>query len=177
MSYDPSGFAPDQPPPGLPPLDMPDVSTARARVQLPAIFLMIVGGLNFLMTLYFIGNGIYTATVPAQQLWEQTRETQASVERLLGAKGAADNKTPDEVKTQALLVSFAGAGLTGLCALLTVLGGWRMYTLRSYGLSIVGAVAAAIPCLSVTACCGLGEIVGLWAVIVLAKPEVREAFR
>ncbi len=177
MSYDPSAPGPDpfSPEPARPPLDYPDVSAtaARQRVQLPAIFLMTVGGLNLLVTLYFVVNGAYLATAPAERLYE----SQAAMARILGAKEELEKKTPAEIKSQGILVSAVGAGLTFVTALLSVLGGWRMYQLRSYGLSVVGAVAAAIPCLSGSACCGLGEGVGLWALIVLLKPEVRDAFR
>jgi hypothetical protein len=182
MSYDPSGLSPELPPEGEAPYGLPPsgdaaVAAARAQVQMPALFLMIVGAMNFLVTLYFIGNGIYTAMVPAQRLWEQAQTTQASLEKMLGVKADAEKKSPDEMKTQALLFNAAAAGLTGLFALLSLLGGWRMYKLRSFGLSVVGALAAAVPCLSGSACCGVGEAVGLWALIVLLRPEVREAFR
>jgi len=182
MSYDPSASGPDPfspEPPGPRPLDYPDVAAtaARQRVQLPAIFLMTVGGLNLLVTLYFVGDAIYTAVLPAQRLWEQAQTAQAAVEKMFGVKAEPEKKTPDELKAQSLLFKSVAAGLTGLCALLSILGGWRMYRLRSYGLSVVGAVAAAIPCLSGSACCGLGVGVGLWALVVLLKPEVRDAFR
>jgi hypothetical protein len=178
MSDDPSAYRPDLPPEGqgpydLPPLDRPDVTAARARVQLPAMFLMMVGGLNLLVTLYFLVGTVNAAVKPAQQLWD---EANTAFERL-GMKQSLAGSTPDEFKTQSILINGVGVGLTFLCALLSILGGWRMYALRSYGLCVVGAVAAAIPCLSGSACCGLGEIVGLWALIVLLKPEVREAFR
>jgi hypothetical protein len=178
MSYDPSAYRPDPSSPDPfrpPPLDYPDVSAtaARQRVQTPALFLMIVGGLNLLVTLYFVVNGFYTALTPAERL----AESQATMARILGAKEEIEKKTPAELKSQGILVSAVGAGLTFVCALLSILGGWRMYALRSYGLSVVGAVAAAVPCLSGSACCGLGEGVGLWALIVLLKPEVRDAFR
>ena len=178
MSYDPSADRPDPDSPEPfrpPPLGYPDVSAtwARQRVQTPAMFLMIVGGLNLLVTLYFVVNGLYTALTPPERL----AESQAAMARVLGAKEEVDKKTPAELRSQGILVSAVGAGLTFVCALLSILGGWRMYRLRSYGLSVVGAVSAAIPCLSLSACCGLGEGVGLWALIVLMKPEVRDAFR
>jgi hypothetical protein len=181
MSYDPSAYRPDQPPeglgpPDLPPLGYPDTSAARARVQLPAMFLMIVGGLNLLVTVYFIVGTVNAAVKPAQRVYEEMQAAQAAMEKM-GLKAEMEKKTPDEVKNQALLVNGVGVLLTGLCALLSILGGWRMYRLRSYGLSVVGAVAAAIPCLSGSACCGVGEVVGLWAIVVLLNQEVREAFR
>ncbi len=177
MSYDPSASPPDPVPPM--PLDYPDVaaSAARQRVQMPAIFLMIVGGMNLLVTLYFVGDAVYTALLPAQRLWEQAQTAQAAVEKVFGVKAEPETKTPEELKTQSLLFKSVAAGLTFVFALLSILGGRRMYALRNYGLSVVGALAAAVPCLSGSACCGLGEGVGLWALIVLLKPEVREAFR
>jgi hypothetical protein len=81
--------------------------------------------------------------------------------------------------------SIAGIGITyivvGLLALfaaaLTIFGAVRMLSLRSRGLAVFGALLACIPCLSVTACCGLGEGIGIWALIVLMAPDVKAAFR
>jgi hypothetical protein len=142
-------------------------------VQLPAIFLMIVGGLNLLWTGYWVVNALTAALASPERL----AESQAMAARIFGQPPEAEKKTPDELRSQGILVGSVGAGLTFVCSLLSILGGWRMYQLRSYGLSVVGAVSAAIPCLSLSACCGLGEGVGLWALIVLMKPEVRDAFR
>jgi hypothetical protein len=41
----------------------------------------------------------------------------------------------------------------------------------------VGSLASAVPCLSPMTCCCVGEVVGVWCVAVLIRPEVREAFR
>ena len=84
---------------------------------------------------------------------------------------------PQAVKTQSILQGF-GLGLLALIAgLLTVIGGLRMQQLRSYGLAISGAIAAAIPCISCMGCCGVGEAVGIWAIVVLMNEEVRRAFQ
>ncbi len=72
-------------------------------------------------------------------------------------------------------------GIIGLLVLLLTLapsltlivGGWRMRQGKSYGLSMVAAIIALLPC-------SFGWIVGLpmgiWALIVLLDPEVREGF-
>lgn len=173
MSYDSSGFAPDQPPPGLPPLDMPDVSTARARVQLPAIFLIVVGALNLLGGAGAGFFGVQAGKVPP-----------AEVERMMQQRDPArwqqmqqEGWTTEQVLQIYVYGGVGGAVANFLSGLLMIWGGARMLVLRAYGLAVFASVLAALPCISASACCGLGEIVGLWSVIVLAKPEVREAFR
>ena len=52
--------------------------------------------------------------------------------------------------------------------------GMQMRQLRNYTLSMIGAIVAMIPCLS--PCCCLGLPVGIWALVVLFKPGVRDAF-
>jgi hypothetical protein len=64
-----------------------------------------------------------------------------------------------------------------LGAFLTIFGAIQMRGLRTYGLAMFGAVLAAIPCLSISACCGLGELAGIWAIVVLLNQEVKAAFR
>ncbi len=58
-------------------------------------------------------------------------------------------------------------------SLTLLIAGWRMRKLKSYGLSMVGAILALLPC-------SFGWFVGLpmgvWALLVLQRPEVREAF-
>ena len=49
-----------------------------------------------------------------------------------------------------------------------------MLSLRSYEFAMVAAILAMIPCL--TPCCLLGLPFGIWAVVVLRKPGVKEYF-
>jgi hypothetical protein len=53
-------------------------------------------------------------------------------------------------------------------------GGIKMKKLESYGLAMAASILAMIPCFS--PCCLLGLPIGIWAVVVLAKPEVKSAF-
>ena len=57
---------------------------------------------------------------------------------------------------------------------LILVGGIRMQKLTSHGLSLAVAIIAMIPCLS--PCCLLGIPFGIWALIVLSKPEVKSQF-
>jgi hypothetical protein len=49
-----------------------------------------------------------------------------------------------------------------------------MQSLRSYGFAFAAAILAMIPCL--TPCCVLGLPFGIWALVVLNKPEVKSQF-
>ena len=51
----------------------------------------------------------------------------------------------------------------------------KMKGLRNYSLALTGAILAVIPCIS--PCYFLGIPFGIWALVVLMRPEVRQAFR
>ncbi len=53
-------------------------------------------------------------------------------------------------------------------------GAMKMKKLENYGLAMAASIIAMIPCLS--PCCLIGLPIGIWAVVVLAKPEVKSAF-
>ena len=54
------------------------------------------------------------------------------------------------------------------------LGGLKMKSLESYSLVMTVSVIAMIPCFS--PCCLIGLPIGIWALVVLSKPEVKSAF-
>jgi hypothetical protein len=86
-------------------------------------------------------------------------------------------KTPDELKNQALTVYGIFSGVLLVPALVVIVGGIRMLQLRSFGICVLASLLAAVPVLSPTCCCGVGAIVGLWSIVVLMAPAVRLAFR
>jgi len=53
----------------------------------------------------------------------------------------------------------------------------RLLSFKSYGLAIFASVLAVIPSVSPMDCCGVGEGVGIWSLIVLMSADVRSAFR
>lgn len=55
-----------------------------------------------------------------------------------------------------------------------LLGALKMKEARSYGFALVAAILAMIPCIS--PCCCLGLPFGIWALVVLVKPDVKAAF-
>ena len=184
MSYDPYGYGPDAPPPD-PSAPAPDAGAVRERVQLPAIFLIVVGVLNLLFALYMLFSVVRVARVPAEQLVEQQRRLSESLakvwpdvkEIIEQQQKEAAKRDPEEVKRQGLLLNGAiTAGLL-LASLLVLFGGVRMLKLRSYGLAVLGSVVVALPLISFPGCCCMGQVVGLWSLLVLMNADVKAVFR
>jgi hypothetical protein len=55
-----------------------------------------------------------------------------------------------------------------------LMGAMKMQKLQSYNFALAAAVIAMIPCIS--PCCWLGLPAGIWALVILMKPEVKAAF-
>ncbi len=67
--------------------------------------------------------------------------------------------------------------ILGLCASgFVVYGGMQMKGLKNYTMALVAAIVAVIPCFIPCPCCFIGIAAGIWAIIVLIKPEVKAAF-
>jgi tRNA A-37 threonylcarbamoyl transferase component Bud32 len=74
-----------------------------------------------------------------------------------------------------MLALFGAAGvLSILAAAAQIVGGLRMKSLESRWLAMLGAIAAMIP---LNLSCVIGLPAGIWALLVLHRPEVQEAFR
>jgi hypothetical protein len=127
----------------------------RAAVQAPGIALAVVGGISILVHLMSVGINLLFGG--------------------LGAMGAASGG--DAAVT--VLSGVVGTIIYLVFLLLqvvTVVGGIKMKGLNSYGLAMAAAIIVALPCTNY-ACCLIGLPVGIWALIVLMKPEVKAAFR
>ncbi|HVX85494.1 MAG TPA: hypothetical protein VH253_11990 [Phycisphaerae bacterium] len=61
-----------------------------------------------------------------------------------------------------------------IIGLVIAFGGFKMRNLQNYGLAMTAAVLALLPCSS---CCCITLPFGIWAIVVLMKPEVKAAFR
>ncbi len=59
--------------------------------------------------------------------------------------------------------------------LVSVIGGACMLMLKNYSMARTAAIVAIIPCLS--PCIFLGMPFGIWAVVLLSRPDVRARFR
>ncbi|HVS08929.1 MAG TPA: hypothetical protein VMS76_03575 [Planctomycetota bacterium] len=131
-------------------------SAAAQAVRGPAIGLIVTGILNGFLALAAAANSV-AGFVLGEDHWDY-----------LG------RYRPEEG------VIGLGLGLTMAATWLLVAGfilyaGLQMSRLRSRELCLVASVLAMIPC--TTCCCVVGIPMGLWALIVLNRPDVRAAFR
>ena len=150
-----------------------DDSAARRRVAIPALFLLIVSvlnllaGLDFMVDAIFIKNGSPQAQAQLDKQWDDLGQEWRDA--------LAEQGWTEESYFMAIANMLLGWGaLTSLAGVFALFGSIRMRVLQSYGLAMLGAVLTARPC--VTPCCLIGQIAGIWAVIVLMNPEVRKAF-
>jgi hypothetical protein len=127
---------------------------AKAHVAGPAIALMIVGALAVgLACLGLVINLAGVAIVESSPAGRnQPGEPPAAFRAVTGVIGA--------------VVGFAWGGVVLSAA-------WCMKNLRSYGYAMAGSIVAMVPC---NICCLLGLPFGIWALVVIVRPEVKDAF-
>lgn len=148
--------------------DQPNRSAGpRDRVNLPGLFLLLVGIFNILGAIYPIANGLLVL-LASEDFLRQTMQNNPLI-----PKGQ-----PVDLNTLRMGgVFWLVVGIVMIIlSIVTILGGVYMRSLKAYGLCVAAAVIACIPCISAMACCGVGEGIGIWALIVLLNPEVRAAF-
>lgn len=69
----------------------------------------------------------------------------------------------------------AAGSIVGIAvAVFIIFAALKMKELRQWELSLAASIVAMIPCIS--PCCILGLPIGIWALVVLLRPEVKEAF-
>jgi len=130
--------------------DNPPGMDPASAVKGPAIFLMVVGGLGILV------QGV------------------SILFNLLGmGMGAANGRGGMPAMAQGGIgIAFAGIGI--IVGVVILLGAFKMMKLQSYNFAMTAAIIAMIPCIS--PCCLLGLPAGIWALVILMKPEVKAAF-
>lgn len=142
------------PPPG--PTLAPDLVSVADQVNGPGIGLIVTGVLNVLLGIVRAAFSITGFGIGAINSGGQNAEME---KMLMGAMGTA---------------GLVLGGVCVLCGAVTLLAGVKLRKLQSYGLCMTGTILAMIPCTS--ACCLLGLPIGIWALVVMSKPEVKSQF-
>jgi hypothetical protein len=174
-SYPPDPYRPEDFPPAPGERDPYAASSSgvSARVTPPAVALLIVGILNLLLSLGCFGVAFFYSQIPPdkmEELMEKQNPAQVAQMRQAGV-------SVDAIVKGYIYTGYGGGTIALFASLLTIFGAARMLALKSYELAVFVSALAAIPCISCTGCCGIGEGVGIWALVVLLNPEVRSAFR
>ena len=138
-------------PPGIPQPMAANPAAAEAMVKGPAIFMMVLAIITILLQLLF-----------AVLVW------------LAGSAIAAD--PPPEIRDKIIAQGAFGLGYSVVYIIINIIiliGSIKMKKCQSYGL----AMAASILCILCDwGCCCLGIGAGIWAIVVLYKPEVKATF-
>jgi hypothetical protein len=124
-----------------------DTSSAEAAVVAPAICLMVLGGLDIVLIIL--------------NLLRTVIEIGANAGR--GGVPMASNT----------LGSIAATAIMLIFAVSILMGGMKMRQLQSYSMAMTAAIMALLPCGN---CCIIGLPIGIWALVVLNKREVKDAF-
>jgi predicted Zn finger-like uncharacterized protein len=144
-----------------PPIHVPDLDdedypyrthrgSARSQVNAPASALQVVGILACALSLLSLALHV-----------------------VLAVAGLPNDPRPDEERIANMVGGVVGA-LFGLAwAGLILYGAHKMKTLENYGLAMAASIVAMLPC---NGCCILGLPFGIWALVVLNRPDVRDAF-
>jgi hypothetical protein len=154
LSDFPELFPPEITPTGPPPLSsLPATgSLEQEKVNGPAIGLMVLAGLNLVLG----AGGLLMNLLGSSMMMMHNGPQQAWANMFSGTLGVVSNSL--------------GILISGVI----FYGGLKMKRLENHGLAMAASILSIIPCTS--PCCLLGIPVGIWALVVLTKPEVKSAF-
>lgn len=156
MSYNPYQSPMGQPGGMFP--QLPPTGDARQKVGPPAITLMVIAGIAIAWQLLSVGLNLFGVGLGAM---------------------AANNNNGGGGPPAAQMMMHGGisiaVGLLGVVIQGVILAGAvKMQKLESYGLAMTAAILSMLPC---SICCLVGMPVGIWALVVLNDPYVKNSFR
>jgi hypothetical protein len=164
---------PHSPPPLGAPSDH-DRETALAAVKTPALCLIFSSILNIILTVLTLIQAIISPVDIDKQMAQATSFLQS-----LGLQ--VPKSTLNDPQMQSMMHMAGWATIVGqilglVVSAMVLAGASRMLKLRNYEFAMVAAFAAVIPCL--TPCLGylLFLPFGIWALIVLRKPGMKNRF-
>jgi hypothetical protein len=147
---------------------------AMRRTNAPGILLIIMGVLNLLGAGYFLVNGLFLLTPAGQQAAQfQAEQMNPEQKQQMEQLGWDMGKFMGGMGIGQAVVG--GLGL--LLAVASIAAGAMMRSLRGYSLAVIVSILACIPFISPVGCCLLGQIFGIWSLVVLLSPDVKSAFR
>lgn len=146
-------------------------SEAKRKVKAPAICLMVTAILGLLliplgMALEFSG-------------WNE-KQQQKQIQDIENDPNLQPQQKKDIVEMQKKIretlqpLTYGFWGVLGLCGTLGLVGAIKMKNLSGRGWAYTSAIVSMTPCISIA--CLLGLPFGIWALVVLANPDVKAAF-
>jgi hypothetical protein len=131
---------------------------ALRQVKGPAIGLIITAIMGLLLVT--LGFAINIAALAGIQLIPQHELPDPQLQKLMNSIGGSVGLVQDVI----------GAAI----GVVVLMGARKMLKLEAYQFAMTAAIAAMVPCVS--PCCFLGLPFGIWALVVLNKPEIKRFF-
>ena len=161
-----AGAQPAGAPPTLSPTGIGGREAALQRIKVPAVALMVTAILNIILALWSLIQMIFSS--PDMQ---QVNEELAQL----------NNPQIEQFMQKLLHLMYGPLGIVNIfvelaISVLILIGAKKMKSLQSYEFALAAATLSTVPCL--TPCCGyvLGLAFGIWALVVLRKPDVKSQF-
>lgn len=150
---------------GMPPASQPVSVDARQALNVPSLLLIIAAVLAGLFALVSLASSAMTsgspdwvlAFVKDEAMKEQMREA---------LKQSESNKA----------LNYGWPIIMLLANGFAIFGAVMMRSLKAYPVALMAAIVSAIPCLFTSCCCVFSMPAGIWAIVVLMKPDVRAQF-
>ncbi len=136
----------------------PAGANARDALNVPAILLLVSGALGVLLRLASMVGGGANQTL-MNELAKDPRFAQAVAQAGSMSSGPAN-----------IAFSLLGIALSGF----VIFGALKMRNLQGHGVALGAAIVAIIPC---GGCYCIGIPVGIWALVLLLKPEIKSQFQ
>ncbi|HEY1717852.1 MAG TPA: DUF4339 domain-containing protein [Verrucomicrobiae bacterium] len=159
------GQIPGAPPP-LSPSGSGSRETALQRVKAPAVALMVASILNIILALWSLLQLIFS---------------NPDLQQVNSELAQLNNPQIEQFVQKMLHLMYGPLGIVNVIVELAIsvlifVGAKKMKSLQSYEFALAAASLSLVPCL--TPCCGylLGLAFGIWALVVLRKPDVKSHF-
>jgi hypothetical protein len=155
--------------------DEQTVAAARAAIAAPAIFIILNGLLGLALAAILSVPMVFQPEMFIKMLRDMVAQQPQGPDRQDAEKKLDDaEKQIQQNRAATQIQNAVQLGVLAVGNLLAVLGGFAMRSLGSYGLGMTGAIVSVIPC--VTGCCCTGMPFGIWALVVLLRPEVKAGY-
>jgi len=167
---------PPPPPPDFSAAPMPgDPAEARRALMIPGIGLAISAGVGIIM----IFLNMLQSTDPGQQARDLLELMQqfGLLDAYRDAGIPMDETTLEETMMMGQKFQWPLVFLQLVGSSLLLASGVLMVRLRSWNLAVAGSIVALIPCLYNCCCCVTNIPLGIWALILLVRSDIKNAFR
>jgi len=158
----PTGLPFEQPP------AQPATSGSKEAVNVPAILIMVMAGIGVLTTLIGL-----IARNP-----EQVQESMSQLDKVINDPNMAGMRSFFQALKSMSEFSVKYGVVLNLVSLVIdgvmLYGAFQMRQLKSWGLALAAAILVMLPLGG--CCCALGLPVGIWAVVVLMRADVKADF-